>query len=128
MPINYLILQALKKFGAFYGDQLNVEYPVGSGITMSLSEAVVKLTERVVSLFVPDALGDRKLHAEYNYFYNRPGNEHLLLFYEYFNGDSGRGLGASHQTGWTALVALLMHENYERQPIRDVVSLEYNEE
>jgi len=128
MPINYLILQALKKFGAFYGDQLNVEYPVGSGITMTLSEAVVKLTERVVSLFVPDALGDRKLHAEYNYFYNRPGNEHLLLFYEYFNGDSGRGLGASHQTGWTALVALLMHENYEKQTAIEENPVEYEEE
>jgi hypothetical protein len=113
MPINYLILQALKKFGAFYGDQLNVEYPVGSGTTMTLSEAVVKLTERVVSLFVPNDLGERKLHAEYNYFYKRPGNEHLLLFYEYFNGDSGRGLGASHQTGWTALVALLLNDLLE---------------
>lgn len=110
MPINYLIIKSLQKFGEFYGDNLNVEYPSGSGETMPLKEAVKQVTERVVSLFLPDAKGNRKLHAEYNNFYNRPGNEHLVLFYEYFNGDSGRGLGASHQTGWTALVANLLND------------------
>jgi hypothetical protein len=77
---------------------------------MPLKAAVRLLTERVVSLFVPDEKGKRKLHAEYNDFYSRPGNEHLVLFYEYFNGDTGRGLGASHQTGWTALVANLLND------------------
>jgi hypothetical protein len=110
MPINYLIIKSLQKFGEFYGDNLNVEYPSGSGETMPLKEAVKQVTERVVSLFLPDEKGNRKLHAEYNDFYNRPGNEHLVLFYEYFNGDSGRGLGASHQTGWTALVANLLND------------------
>jgi hypothetical protein len=110
MPINYLIIKSLQKFGEFYGDNLNVEYPSGSGETMPLKDAVKQVTERVVSLFLPDEKGNRKLHAEYNDFYNRPGNEHLVLFYEYFNGDSGRGLGASHQTGWTALVANLLND------------------
>ncbi len=110
MPINYLIIKSLQKFGEFYGDNLNVEYPSGSGETMPLKEAVKQVTERVVSLFLPDEKGNRKLHAEYNSFYTRPGNEHLVLFYEYFNGDSGRGLGASHQTGWTALVANLLND------------------
>jgi hypothetical protein len=77
---------------------------------MPLHQAVRHVTERVVNLFLPNATGERKLHAEYNEFYTRPGNEHLILFYEYFNGDSGRGLGASHQTGWTALVANLLND------------------
>jgi hypothetical protein len=110
IPINYLIIKSLQKFGDFYGDNLVVEYPVGSGASMPLKAAVRLLTERVVSLFVPDEKGKRKLHAEYNDFYSRPGNEHLVLFYEYFNGDTGRGLGASHQTGWTALVANLLND------------------
>jgi hypothetical protein len=110
IPINYLIIKSLQKFGDFYGDQLMVEYPVGSGEKMPLKSAVKFVIERVVSLFLPDAKGERKLHAEYNEFYSRPGNEHLILFYEYFNGDTGRGLGASHQTGWTALVANLLND------------------
>jgi hypothetical protein len=110
LPINYLIIKSLQKFGDFYGDNLIIEYPVSSGKKMPLKEAVRYVTERVVSLFLPDEGGKRKLHAEYNEFYQRPGNEHLVLFYEYFNGDSGRGLGASHQTGWTALVANLLND------------------
>nr|MCU0389308.1 glucosidase [Chitinophagaceae bacterium] len=110
IPINYLIIKSLQKFGEFYGDKLVLEYPVGSGNKMPLKQAVRHVTERVVSLFLPDEKGGRKLHAEYNEFYTRPGNEHLVLFYEYFNGDSGRGLGASHQTGWTALVANLLND------------------
>jgi len=119
IPINYLIIKSLQKFGDFYGDNLMVEYPVGSGAKMSLKVAVKFVIERVVSLFMPDEKGKRKLHAEYNSFYSRPGNEHLVLFYEYFNGDSGRGLGASHQTGWTALVANLLNDlstNPEKHP------------
>jgi Glycosyl hydrolase family 63 C-terminal domain len=110
MPINYLIIKSLQKFGDFYGDSLMVEYPMGSGEQIPLKSAVKYITGRVVSLFLPDEKGRRKLHAEYNNFYCRPGNEHLVLFYEYFNGDSGRGLGASHQTGWTALVANLLND------------------
>lgn len=110
IPINYLIIKSLQKFGEFYGEKLEVEFPAASGAKMPLSQAVRCLTERVVSLFMPDTKGWRKLHAEYNGFYQRPGNEHLVLFYEYFNGDSGRGLGASHQTGWTALVANLLND------------------
>ena len=110
IPINYLIIKSLQKFGEFYGDKLMVEYPVGSAEKMPLKQAVRHVTERVVNLFLPDENGVRKLHAEYNEFYCRPGNEHLILFYEYFNGDTGRGLGASHQTGWTALVANLLND------------------
>jgi hypothetical protein len=110
MPINYLIIKSLQKFGEFYGDSLMVEYPMGSGNQMALRDAVKHVKERVVSLFLADEKGERKLHAEYNAFYRRPGNEHLVLFYEYFNGDTGRGLGAGHQTGWTALVVNLLND------------------
>jgi hypothetical protein len=87
-----------------------VEYPAGSGQEMNLEQVADQLTERVVSLFKKDPTGLRPLHGKYNWFYQKPGNEHLLLFYEYFHGDTNHGLGASHQTGWTSLVAELISE------------------
>jgi hypothetical protein len=108
MPINYLVIHAIRKYGEFYGDRLQVECPVGSGVLMSLTEVSKLLAERVVSLFVKDDTGARKLHGNYNWFYSRPGNEDLVLFFEYFHGNTGAGLGASHQTGWTSLVANLI--------------------
>jgi hypothetical protein len=110
MPINFLIIQSIRRFGEFYGNDLLVENPVGSGIKMNLVEVANELTKRVISLFEKDEDGNRRLFHEYNWFYKQPGNEHLSLFYEYFHGDSGMGLGASHQTGWTALVAQLISE------------------
>jgi hypothetical protein len=110
MPINYIIIQSIRKYGEFYGDSLLVEYPVGSGNKMNLMQVADELTQRVISLFRKDNNGDRRLHGDYNWFYRQPGNEHLLLFFEYFHGDSGSGLGASHQTGWTAVVAELIQE------------------
>jgi hypothetical protein len=74
-----------------------------------------ELTKRVISLFERDEKGDRRFNGEYSWFYQQPGNEHLVLFYEYFNGDTGKGIGASHQTGWTALVAELISEYGERE-------------
>jgi hypothetical protein len=108
MPINYLIIRSIRKYGEFYGDHLKVECPVGSGNMMNLVEVSQLLTERVVSLFAKDDEGKRKLYGDYNWFYSKPGNEQLVLFYEYFHGDTGAGLGASHQTGWTSLVADLI--------------------
>ena len=67
-----------------------------------------ELTERMINLFEKDSSGDRPIYGEYNWFYKKPGNKDLVLFYEYFHGDTGRGLGASHQTGWTSLVADLI--------------------
>ena len=94
----------------FYGDSLLVEFPAGSGQSMNLEQVADHLTARVISLFKKDSTGSRPSHGKYNWFYQRPGNEHLLLFYEYFHGDTSHGLGASHQTGWTALVAELISE------------------
>ena len=109
MPVNFLIIQSLRRYGEFYGNTLQVEYPGGSGNKMNLEQVAGELTRRVISLFEKDATGNRRSYGEYNWFYRQPGNEHLLLFYEYFHGDTGRGLGACHQTGWTALVAELIN-------------------
>ena len=108
MPINYLIIRSIRKYGEFYGDHLKVECPVGSGNMMNLVDVANVLAERVISLFAKDKNGSRKLYGDYNWFYNKPGNENLVLFFEYFHGDTGAGLGASHQTGWTSLVADLI--------------------
>lgn len=110
MPINFLIIQSLRKYGEFYGDSLQVEYPSGSGVMMNLTQVSKELTRRIISLFERDMEGKRKLYGDYSWFYQQPGNEQLVSFYEYFHGNSGRGLGASHQTGWTALVAELISE------------------
>ena len=108
MPINYLIIRSIRKYGEFYGDRLTVECPVGSGVFLNLVEVSKVLTERVISLLAIDEAGDRKFNGKYNWFYKKPGNEDLVLFFEYFHGDTGSGLGASHQTGWTSLVADLI--------------------
>ena len=108
IPINYLIIRSIRKYGEFYGDRLTVECPIGSGVFLNLVEVSKVLTERVVSLLAMDDKGDRKLNGKYNWFYNKPGNEELVLFFEYFHGDTGSGLGASHQTGWTSLIADLI--------------------
>lgn len=115
MPINFLIIQSIRKYGEFYGDSLLVEYPVGSGEQMNLTKVAECLTKRVISLFEKTPDGSRRLHGDYGWFYKQPGNENLVAFYEYFHGDTGRGLGASHQTGWTALVAELISEYGEKK-------------
>jgi len=115
IPINYLIIQSIRKYGEFYGDDFLVECPTGSGIKMNLKQVSEELSNRIISLFEKNADGTRKLHGKYNWFYQQTGNEHLVLFYEYFHGDSGNGLGASHQTGWTSLVACLISKLANQQ-------------
>ncbi len=110
IPINFLIIQAIRRYGDFYGEHLLVECPTRSGNFMNLCQVADELTRRVISIFENDGNGNRKLNGDYNWFYNKPENQHLVLFFEYFNGDTGSGLGASHQTGWTALVAELISE------------------
>ena len=114
IPINYIIIQSIRKYGEFYGDDLFVECPAGSGSKMNLQQVADELTHRVISLFEKNTDQKRRLHGEYNWFYQQPENKHLLLFYEYFHGDNGSGLGASHQTGWTSLVAQLISELHEK--------------
>lgn len=114
IPINFLIIQSIRRYGLFYGDSLMVEFPSRSGNRMNLCDVADALTNRVLSLFSKDENGDRPVYNSHNWFYKQKGNEDLILFYEYFHGDTGRGLGASHQTGWTALVAALVAE--QRKP------------
>ena len=105
MPINYLIIEALERYHHFYGQALKVECPTGSGRYMHLGEVANELRRRLVQLFLPDEQGRRPAHGDDQRFANDPHWRDLVLFYEYFHGETGRGLGASHQTGWTALVS-----------------------
>jgi hypothetical protein len=105
-PLNYLLVEALERYHHFYGDALRVEAPTGSGRTMNLEEVARDLDARLASLFLRDATGRRPCHgADPRYAYGENWRD-LVLFHEYFCGDTGRGVGASHQTGWTALAAL----------------------
>ncbi|MGZ3924808.1 MAG: MGH1-like glycoside hydrolase domain-containing protein, partial [Flavisolibacter sp.] len=108
MPINYLFIRALKKYGEFYGETVKVDYPSGSGDFLNLNEIADKLAGRLTRIFQKDENGNRPVFGDYNWFYQKEENKELVLFHEYFHGDSARGLGASHQTGWTALITSLM--------------------
>jgi hypothetical protein len=107
-PVNYLLIEALERYHHFYGDALRVEYPTGSGRSMNLSEVACALGARLTQLFLPDAQGFRPCHGNDRRFADDRHWQDLILFHEYFHGDNGRGVGASHQTGWTALVARLL--------------------
>jgi Glycosyl hydrolase family 63 C-terminal domain len=113
-PINYLLIETLEIYNIFYGDDLKVECPTGSGKMMNLSEVAHELGRRLGSVFVPDAAGRRPCHGDDRRFAVDPDWKDLALFYEYFHGDSGRGLGASHQTGWTAVVVRCFHRGARR--------------
>jgi hypothetical protein len=104
-PVNYLLVEALERYYHFYGDELKVECPVGSGVWMTLREVSGEINRRLCSLFLPDPNGRAPWMGE-----NRPHWDGLYCFNEYFHGDTGRGCGADHQTGWTALVARCMQD------------------
>ena len=110
MPLNYLLIEALERYHHAYGDSLTVECPTGSGQAMTLLEVARELARRVTTLVLPDATGARAAHGADRRFADDPHWRDLVLFHEYFHGDDGRGLGASHQTGWTALVARLLRD------------------
>jgi hypothetical protein len=103
-PLNFLLLEALERHHHFYGDDLRVECPTGSGRYLNLEQVAAELGTRLASLFLPRADGSRPCHGSERRYADDPHFRDLLLFSEYFNGDDGRGVGASHQTGWTALV------------------------
>ncbi len=103
-PMNFLLIEALERYHHFYGESLTVECPVGSGIMLTLAEVARELSTRLTKLFLPDADGYRPIHDGDPRFASDPNWRELVLFHEYFHGDTGRGAGASHQTGWTALV------------------------
>jgi len=103
-PNNYLLIEALERYGHFYGESLKVECPVGSGVRLTLNEVAHELSRRLASIFAPGVDGRRPCHGDDRRFSEDPHWRDLLLFHEYFDGDTGRGMGANHQTGWTALV------------------------
>jgi hypothetical protein len=104
-PINFLLIEALERYNHFYGNALKVECPTGSGHMMTLQEVANELRGRLARLFLPDANGHRPCHGTEQRYATDPHWKDLVLFYEYFHGDNGRGIGANHQTGWTALAA-----------------------
>jgi len=104
-PVNYLLIEALERYHHFYQDSLRVECPTGSGRLMTLSEVADELRRRLAALFLPDDSGRCPWQGGDRRYADDPHWRGLTLFYEYFDGDTGKGLGASHQTGWTALVA-----------------------
>jgi hypothetical protein len=109
-PPNYLLLEALERYHHFYGDDFRVECPTGSGRRLTLREVAEEIARRLTRLFLPDAGGRRPCHGDDPRFRSDPAWRDLVLFHEYFDGDTGRGLGASHQTGWTALVLRLLQD------------------
>jgi Glycosyl hydrolase family 63 C-terminal domain len=112
-PINFLLIEALQKYHYFYGDQLKVEMPTGSGDYRTLWEVATELTRRLIRLFTRNEQGRRPVFGGNETFQTNSLWRDLPLFYEYFHGDNGAGLGASHQTGWTALVAKLIQQRGE---------------
>jgi hypothetical protein len=108
MPLNYLFIESLRKFHRYYGDDFKVECPVGSGRLATLEEAAAELSTRLCRLFLKGADGQRPCLKSHPKLASDPWFRDHLLFHEYFHGDTGRGLGANHQTGWTGLVAMLL--------------------
>jgi hypothetical protein len=107
-PVNYLLIESLQKFHHYYGDDFKVECPTGSGRLMNIDEVANELTRRLTRIFLRDEAGCRAVFGQYAKLDDDPHFRDHLLFYEYFHGDNGRGVGASHQTGWTGLVAKLL--------------------
>jgi hypothetical protein len=109
-PINFLLIEALQRFHHYFGDSLTVECPTGSGVRMNLAEVAAELSRRLTRIFLRDANGRRPVYGRNELFQRDRHWRDLIVFHEYFNGDTGAGLGASHQTGWTALVAKLLQQ------------------
>jgi hypothetical protein len=119
MPVNFLIIESLQKFHHYYGDDFKVECPVGSGTMATIEEVANELAQRLTRIFLMDDRGQRPVYALHPKMQRDPHFRDHVLFYEYFHGDTGRGVGASHQTGWTGLVAKLLMPRYARTAVRD---------
>ena len=110
MPMNYLFIKALREYQTYSGNDFLFEFPTGSTKLLNLKQVSDALSNRLIHLFEKDSEGNRAINKNYEKFYQDQNFKDLVLFYEYFHGENGRGLGASHQTGWTALVANLIEE------------------
>ena len=115
MPVNYLIIEALQKFHHYYGDDFKIECPTGSGKFMTINDVANELSRRLTRIFLKDERGKRPVFGYSEKMQNDPHFRDYVLFHEYFHGDNGRGVGASHQTGWTGLVAKLLQPRAEEK-------------
>jgi hypothetical protein len=107
-PVNFLIIESLQKFHHYYGNDFKVECPTGSGTYLTIEEVASELSRRLSRIFLKDASGERPALRQYPQLQTDPHFADCIPFYEYFDGDNGRGVGASHQTGWTGLIAKLL--------------------
>jgi hypothetical protein len=110
-PLNYLLIESLQKFHHYLGEEFKVEFPTGSGINMTLCDIAAELSRRLTRIFLRDESGNRPVSHGIEKFKTDPHWRDLLLFHEYFHADTGAGLGASHQTGWTGLVTKLLQQS-----------------
>jgi hypothetical protein len=110
-PMNFLLIEALQRLDHYFGDSFTIEFPTGSGQRLSLRQAARELARRLSGLFLPGKDGRRPIYGSKALFQEDPHFRCYPLFYEYFHADSGQGLGASHQTGWTGLVAKLLQQS-----------------
>ena len=110
MPVNYLLIESLRRFHDYYGPGFQVECPTGSGTMLSLREVADELSRRLLRIFVPESDGGRPVFGAHEKMRKDLSFRDHVLFYEYFHGDTGRGVGASHQTGWSGLIATVIDE------------------
>ena len=115
-PLNYLLCNSLHTYHAFFGDDFTVEYPTGSGVHKNLGEVAADLRERLVSIFLRGADGRRPCYGWVDKLQNDPNWRDNIYFNEYFHGDNAAGLGASHQTGWTGLIADVIRRRHGAVP------------
>ena len=113
-PVNYLLIESLQKFHHYFGDDFKVECPTGSGRMMTLWEVAAELSRRLTRIFLRGPMAGGRCSGGTDVFQHDPHWRDLVLFYEYFHGDNGAGVGASHQTGWTGLVAKLLQQSGDR--------------
>ena len=118
-PVNYLLIESLQKFHHYFGDGFKVEFPSRSGNMLTLSEVAAELSRRLTGIFLRDEQGHRPVYNGVPEFASNSNWSDLILFYEYFHGDTGQGLGASHQTGWTALVTKLLQQSGDSHKSKD---------
>lgn len=114
-PVNFLLIESLQKFHYYLGDDFKVECPTGSGKMITLWEVSGELSQRLMKIFLRDNSGKRPVYGGTEKLQNDPNWQNFILFYEYFHGDNGAGIGASHQTGWTGLVAKIIQQFGEYQ-------------
>jgi hypothetical protein len=114
--VNFLLVESLQKFHHYLGDEFKVEFPTGSGRMLTLWDVAAELSGRLTAMFLRDENGRRPVFGNLEKFQTDPHWRDLVLFHEYFHGDTGAGVGASHQTGWTGVVTKLMQQSGESEP------------